>query len=87
MFRRRHTEIQRNINTLIFNDNEDVISTFDMNRIASFTFNELTCGEIFDYFLQTLTAVTKAPIKYTPLSLTKALTLIYHLLIYGSERC
>ena len=42
------TEAQNILSRQIHNDSVEVLSTFDLNRIASLTFGEVVCGEIFD---------------------------------------
>lgn len=67
---------------LIFNDQTQVLTTFDMNQIASFTFNSKVCTEIFECIDYALTH----PIEFTVLSLTKTLVLVHHLAIYASPQ-
>ena len=42
------TETQRVMASMIYDDDVEVLTTFDMNRIATLTFGDEVCGEIFD---------------------------------------
>lgn len=42
------TETQRTLASMIYDDEVEVLTTFDMNRIATLTFGDEVCGEIFD---------------------------------------
>ena len=77
-----HTSTQIFLMKLIFNEQTQVLTTFDMNQIASFTFNSKVCMEIFECIEYALTH----PIEFTVLSLTKTLVLVHHLAIYASPQ-
>ena len=43
------TEPQRILSSYLYDDTKHVLSSFDMNKIASLTFgNDANCSEIFD---------------------------------------
>ena len=42
------TEAQSILSKQIHDDSVEVLTTFDLNRIASLTFGEVVSGEIFD---------------------------------------
>ena len=77
-----NTSTQTFLMNLIFNEQTQVLTTFDMNQIASFTFNSKVCTEIFECIDYALTH----PIEFTVLSLTKTLVLVHHLAIYASQQ-
>ena len=82
MARRFGTETQSLISQMLYDDDVNVLTTFDMNRIASYTFGELVCGEIFDVFEYSL----RNPLEFTVLSLHKTLVLLHHLAVYASQK-
>jgi hypothetical protein len=80
--RRFGSEIQNLLAQMLFNDDVNVLTTFDMNRIVSYTFGETICGEIFDVLEYAL----RNPLEFTVLSLHKTLVLMHHLAIYASQK-
>mmetsp|Transcript_13697 Transcript_13697/g.19581 ORF Transcript_13697/g.19581 Transcript_13697/m.19581 type:complete len:562 (-) Transcript_13697:404-2089(-) len=76
------TEAQRTVTRYLYDDDANVLTTFDMNKIASLTYSEETCGEIFDLLEHTLAKV----MDFTMLTIQKTLVLIEHLVVYGSEK-
>ena len=80
--RRFGSEIQNLLAQMLFNDDVNVLTTFDMNRIASYTFGDMVCGEIFDVLEHTL----RNPLEFTVLSLHKTLVLMHHLAVYASQK-
>lgn len=76
------TETQRILASMIYDDEVEVLTTFDMNRIATLTFGDEVCGEIFDVLEYTL----RHPIEFTVLTLHKTLVLLRHLAIYASQK-
>lgn len=42
------SETQRFISSLLLDDNVKIIASFDLNRVASLTYNNDTCFEIFE---------------------------------------
>jgi len=67
---------------MLYDDDVNVLTTFDMNRVASYTFGETICGEIFDLLEHTL----RNPQEFTVLSLHKVLVLLHHLAIYACQK-
>jgi hypothetical protein len=76
------TETQTILSQMLFDDNANVLTTFDLNRIASFTFGDVVCGEIFDVLEYTL----RNPLEFTALSMHKTLVLLHHLAVYASQK-
>jgi hypothetical protein len=42
------SETQRILADMIYDDEVEVLTTFDMNRIATLTFGDEVCGQMFD---------------------------------------
>lgn len=76
------TETQRVLSSMIYDDEVEVLTTFDMNRIATLTFGDEVCGEIFDVLEYSL----RHPIEFTVLTLHKCIVLLRHLAIYASQK-
>lgn len=76
------TESQQLVGSLIYDDDVQVIATFDMNRVASLTYGDGPRDEIFEMLRETVAK----PVDYTVPSLQKTLILLKHLVTHGSER-
>ncbi|CAJ1969430.1 unnamed protein product [Cylindrotheca closterium] len=68
---------------LILDERVLVISTFELNKVASLTYNELVCDDIFEM----IEVILAQPLRHTALALSKTLTVMLHCLVYGSEKC
>jgi hypothetical protein len=77
------TETEKRLANLLFDDALQVLSTFDMNQIASLSYGDEPCEQIFDL----LGEVMAHPMEFTVLAVQKSLVIAKHLLIYGSEKC
>ena len=77
------TDAQRVLVSLLFEDNVQIISSFDLNKIASLTYSDDVRDELFDVFRETL----ERPTDYTVLTLQKTLVVVRHVVIYGAEDC
>jgi ENTH domain len=77
------TEAEKRLATLLFDDGIQVLSTFEMNQIASLSYGDETCEQIFDL----LEEVMAHPMQFTVLAVQKSVVIAKHLLIYGSEKC
>ena len=77
------TDAQRILVSLLFEDRVEIISTFDLHRIASLTYSDTVRDELFDVFQQTL----RRPTDYTVLTLHKTLVVLRHVVVYGCEDC
>ena len=80
--RRFGSETQRILADMLYNDDVNVLTTFDMNRVASYTFGDSVCGEIYDVLEYTL----RNPLEFTVLSLHKTMVLMHHLCVYASQK-
>jgi ENTH domain len=76
------TETEKRLASLLFDETIQVMSTFEMNQIASLSYGDEPCEQIFDL----LTEVMAHPMEFSVLSVEKALVISRHLLIYGSEK-
>lgn len=77
------TDTEKKLAELLLNNGAQVLSSFELNQIASLTFNDTVIDEIFDMVEEVLSN----RIKYTPLCLKKSLVVAKHVLIYGAEDC
>lgn len=77
------TEGQRIVAKYIFDDSIQIMSTFEMNRFASLTYGDVVRDQMFDM----LEEILKTPDDFSVLSIQKSLSLIKHVIIYGSEKC
>mmetsp|Transcript_30787 Transcript_30787/g.46701 ORF Transcript_30787/g.46701 Transcript_30787/m.46701 type:complete len:551 (-) Transcript_30787:63-1715(-) len=77
------TEAEKRLSSLLFDDHMHVLSSFEMNSIASLSYEDETCEQIFDL----LEEVMGHPIDHPVLAVEKSIALTKHVLIYGSEKC
>mmetsp|Transcript_18888 Transcript_18888/g.31231 ORF Transcript_18888/g.31231 Transcript_18888/m.31231 type:complete len:606 (+) Transcript_18888:121-1938(+) len=77
------SEAEKRLAGLLFEETQQVLSTFEMNQIASLSYEDETCEQIFDM----LEEVMAHPMKSSVLAVQKSLFVAKHLLIYGSEKC
>ncbi|CAB9500096.1 expressed unknown protein [Seminavis robusta] len=77
------TPAQRHMNDVLTNEGLHVLSTFELNRIASLTYGDEVCEEIFEMLEQ----IQSKPMEYSPLTVQKSLVVTKHVLVYGSEKC
>ena len=62
---------KQTLRPLLLDENVLVISTFELNKIASLTYGDLVCDDIFE-FIET---IISKPLQFTPLALHKTLVL------------
>ena len=77
------TPAQKHLGEVLFNDSLHVLSSFELNRIASLTYGDEVCDEIFEI----LENVQARPMEQSVLTVQKSLVITKHVLIYGSEKC
>jgi hypothetical protein len=77
------TEAEQHLANFLLDENVQVLSSFELNQIASLTYGEMVCDQIFEL----LEEVLSHQVDHSTLSLLKALTVTKHVLIYGSEKC
>ena len=77
------TETERRLGTMLFDDSVQVLSTFELNQIASLTYGDESCDQIFE-MLENCMAF---PLDFPVLTVQKALVIAKHTLVYGSEKC
>lgn len=76
------SEAQVKLSELLLDEAMQVISSFELNQIASLTYGEIVCDEIFEF----LEEILAHPFDHSPLCLQKALVVTKHVLTYGSEK-
>jgi len=75
------SETQCIVSAMLYDDHLEVLTSFEMNRVASLTFGDVVCDEIFDLLEHTI----QHPLEFSTLSIQKTLALIHHLSIYASN--
>ncbi|KAG7364024.1 ENTH domain containing protein [Nitzschia inconspicua] len=76
------TIADKQLRPLLFDESIQVLSTFELNQMASLTYNDVTCDDMF----QLIERICSKPLDHTPLSIQKALVVTKHVLIYGQEK-
>jgi hypothetical protein len=80
---KQESQAEKELKVLLLDEGTHVISTFELNRIASLTYGDLVCDEIFEI----IELVVSRPMNFTTLALHKTLVVTKHILIYGSAKC
>lgn len=76
------TPAEKQLRPLLFDEAIHVLSTFELNQMASLTYNDVTCDDMFEL----IERICSKPLEHTPLSIQKALVVTKHILIYGQEK-
>lgn len=76
------TPTQKALGDILNNDAVHVLSSFELNRIASLTYGDDVCEEIFEM----LEEIQRNPMDHSLLTLQKSLVVTRHVMIYGSEK-
>jgi len=76
------TPAEKQLRPILCDENIKVLSTFELNQVASLTYNDVTCDGIFEFIQQ----ICSKPLDYTPLTLQKTLIVTKHIMVYGSEK-
>jgi hypothetical protein len=77
------TETEKKLASLLFDDDTQLLNTFQLNQMASLSYEQETCEQMFDL----LEHVMRKPLESSVLTVQKSLFITKHLLIYGSEKC
>lgn len=77
------SQAEKELRPLLLDEGCQVLSSFELNKIASLTYGDLVCDDIFEL----IEKIVAHPLEYTPLTLQKTLVVMKHVLIYGSEKC
>ncbi|KAL7578417.1 hypothetical protein ACA910_012813 [Epithemia clementina (nom. ined.)] len=83
------SDAEKLLTSLIFDDLEHVLTSLQLNQLASFTYHErsMTGGRlIHERMLDVLEQVISRPLDVSVLAMHKALVVLRHLLLYGSEQ-
>jgi len=76
------TPAEKQLRPILCDDGIQVLSTFELNQVASLTYNDVTCDGIFEF----MGKICSKPLDHTPLTLQKSLIVTKHIMIYGSEK-
>jgi len=74
------SEPEQKLAHLLHDETVHVISSFELNQIASLTYGDLVCDILFEILQDALSK----PASYSPLTLQKALVVTKHVLIFGA---
>jgi ENTH domain len=76
------TTAEKQLRPLLFDEAVHVLSTFELNQMASLTYNDVTCDDMFELIRK----ICSKPLEHTPLSIQKALVVTKHVVLYGQEK-
>lgn len=77
------SQAERELRPILLDDGCQVMSSFELNKVASLTYGDLVCDEIFEL----IEKIVAQPLNFSPLTVQKTLVVTKHILIYGSEKC
>lgn len=77
------SQAEKELRPLLLDDGCQVLSSFELNKIASLTYGDLVCDEMFEL----MENIVAQPLNYTTLTVQKTLVVLKHVLVYGSEKC
>lgn len=83
------TEAEKKLAELLYDDNIQVISSLELNTMASYTYHETSIAggkDLCEKLIDMLEAVLSKPVDHTTLTVQKALVVLKHLLTYGAEK-
>uniref|UniRef100_A0A7S3L761 ENTH domain-containing protein n=1 Tax=Amphora coffeiformis TaxID=265554 RepID=A0A7S3L761_9STRA len=83
------TEAEQKLAALLYDDNIQVISSLELNQIASYTYHETSIAggkDLCEKILDMLEAVLSKPVDHSTLTMQKSLVVFKHILIYGAEK-
>jgi ENTH domain len=85
------SETEQRIAVLLYDDAIQVISSFELNQLASLTYHDTANGvitsqqDMTDMLLDNLEKIQSQPIKFSVISVQKSLIVVRHMLLYGAE--
>jgi hypothetical protein len=79
----KQSPAEKQLRPMLVDDSIQVLSTFELNQVASLTFNDVTCDDIFEL----IETICRRPSEYTPITIQKALVVTKHVLIFGQDKC
>jgi ENTH domain len=85
------SETEQRIAVLLYDDSVQVISSFELNQLASLSYHESTVltssrNDMVEILLDHVEQITSQPINYSIMSVQKALVVTKHLLLHGAEK-
>lgn len=84
------SDAEKQLAELLYEDNVQVISSLELNQMASYTYHErpLVAGQkdLCEKILDMIEAVLSKPMDHSTLTVHKTLVVLKHILIYGAEK-
>lgn len=84
------TETEQRVAVLLYDDAVQVISSFELNQLASLTYHEAqvitSATDMTDTLLEHLEQIMKSPVSYSTISVQKSLVVAKHILLHGAEK-
>jgi hypothetical protein len=83
------TDAEKQLAELLFDDNLQVISSLELNQMASYTYHERSMAgskDLCEKILDMLEAVLSKPLEHSTLTLHKTLVVLEHVLLYGAAK-
>jgi ENTH domain len=85
------SETEQRIAVLLYDDSVQVVSSFELNQMASLTYHECTVltssrHDMMEIILEHLEQIMTNPINFSNISVQKALVVTNHLLLHGAEK-
>lgn len=77
------SKAEKELRPLLFDDGCQILSSFELNKIASLTYGDIVCDEIFEL----IESIVAQPMNHSTLTVQKTLVVLKHILIYGSAKC
>jgi hypothetical protein len=86
------SETEQRLAVLLYDDAVQILSSFELNQLASLTYHDTTNGlvtsqlDMSDIIIDHLEKIQSQPIQYSVISVQKSLVMTRHILIYGAEQ-
>jgi hypothetical protein len=86
------SETEQRLAVLLYDDSVQILSSFELNQLASLTYHDTTNGlvtsqlDMSDIIIDHLEKIQSQPIQYSAISVQKSLVMTRHILIYGAEQ-
>jgi hypothetical protein len=77
------TDTEKKLASVLFDESVQVLSSFELNQLASLSYSDMPCDEIFTI----LEDVMSHPLDHSVLCLQKSLVVCKHIVLVGSEKC
>ena len=85
------SETEQRIAVLLYDDAVQVISSFELNQLASLSYHESTIltssrNDMVEILIDHMEQITSQPINYSIISVLKSLVVTKHLLLHGAQK-